>query len=570
MTQPEILDDKWGGKAMNPTVEFFHSAVRKLVAERFAASGKSWEEAVEDPSLELTREDFADIESQMLATGYRFEASAQVSTVEEPDKYKPEVGVGDSGQQATRRAGSTGRRLGDNVFRAKSDLTGTARLDQHRRHRHGHARSTASRTAPSPSSTTPAARSPRRSSRVSPASSAWAARSAPTSASSPVSTASRASWRPSSTGCRTATRSSSSTPSHAADAYAERRRGSPCPHHQGRLRGRARCPPAQLRRAARDTTPGSASPATSSTSSARPAPCRSRSSSRSTPTSRCPTSTPGTASPSCCARSTPPCRPRRSATAPARSRPHANIDHATGIIEQFYLGGRADPHGHGDAQAHRRPRRRHVASSTSRRRLNLALPPQPRAHPANNDAGTGASCCPSARCRSSRPTRSACSPGDKLHTAVVAASSPAVSQYALPQDTASAAWASTTAGPTRSRSGEMLVRDFVDLAEGDYPWLDGVAAGVELNNLTLPVIMKDTHFNIVDDWAQLRGPAQLRPRQHARRRPVHLRLPLRRATSRCTWTTPPSWPTTSTTCATRSRGHLASCGRRWPAGPATR
>jgi hypothetical protein len=40
----------------------------------------------------------------------------------------------------------------------------------------------------------------------------------------------------------------------------------------------------------------------------------------------------------------------------------------------------------------------------------------------------------------------------------------------------------------------------VDLAECDYPWMDGVAASIEHNNLTVPVIMKDTHFNMVDDW----------------------------------------------------------------------
>jgi hypothetical protein len=56
-------------------------------------------------------------------------------------------------------------------------------------------------------------------------------------------------------------------------------------------------------------------------------------------------------------------------------------------------------------------------------------------------------------------------------------------------------------GPYKTRAGhEMLVRDAVDLAECDYPWMDGVAAGIEHNNLTVPVIMKDTHFNIVDDW----------------------------------------------------------------------
>ncbi len=56
-------------------------------------------------------------------------------------------------------------------------------------------------------------------------------------------------------------------------------------------------------------------------------------------------------------------------------------------------------------------------------------------------------------------------------------------------------------GPYRtSGGGEMLVRDLVDLGECDYPWMDGVASKIEFNNLTIPVIMKDTHFHIVDDW----------------------------------------------------------------------
>jgi phosphohistidine swiveling domain-containing protein len=128
MTETGAIPDKWGGAAMNPTVEFFHSAVRKLVAERLAASGKTWEEAVGDPSLELTRDDFVRIEADMLATGYRFEASAQVSAVEEPDKYKPEGVIGDSGQQPRDEQGRLVVGAGDNVFHAKSDVTGTARL----------------------------------------------------------------------------------------------------------------------------------------------------------------------------------------------------------------------------------------------------------------------------------------------------------------------------------------------------------------------------------------------------------------------------------------------------------
>ena len=128
MTEAGAIPDKWGGEAMNPTVEFFHSAIRRLVAERLAASGKTWEESVVDPSFELTREDFVRIEADMLATGYRFEASAQVSAVEEPDKYKPEAAIADSGQQPRDEQGRLVVGTGDNVFQARGDVTGTARL----------------------------------------------------------------------------------------------------------------------------------------------------------------------------------------------------------------------------------------------------------------------------------------------------------------------------------------------------------------------------------------------------------------------------------------------------------
>lgn len=128
MTEAGAIPDKWGGEAMNPTVEFFHSAIRKVVAERLAASGKTWEEAVVDPALELTREDFVGIEADMLATGYRFEASAQVSAVEEPDKYKPEAAIADTGSQPRDEQGRLVVGTGDNVFQARGDVTGTARL----------------------------------------------------------------------------------------------------------------------------------------------------------------------------------------------------------------------------------------------------------------------------------------------------------------------------------------------------------------------------------------------------------------------------------------------------------
>lgn len=91
-----------------------------------------------------------------------------------------------------------------------------------------------------------------------------------------------------------------------------------------------------------------------------------------------------------------------------------------------------------------------------------------------------------------------CVPGDRLHKAV-AGFLAAASQYAFLKN-CECRLGIHNSGPYKVGDNEMLVRDFVDLAEGDYPWLDGVASEIEHNNLTMPVIMKDTHFSIVDDW----------------------------------------------------------------------
>lgn len=128
MADKGIAPDKWGEEASTPTVQFYHAAIRQLVAERFAASGLTWEEAVQDPGLELTRSDFEKMEADLLATGYRFDVSALVSLQEEPDKYKPLTTVGDSGNQPKDELGRSIVGLGDNVFQAGADVTGTARF----------------------------------------------------------------------------------------------------------------------------------------------------------------------------------------------------------------------------------------------------------------------------------------------------------------------------------------------------------------------------------------------------------------------------------------------------------
>lgn len=119
--------DKWATGPKSPTVAFFHDRVRELVQERLAQSGKSWEDAVFDPSLALAQEDFAAVEAKLLATGHRFDFSAQISVQESPDKYRP-VDAAGSGKNLEYDA--TGRAVvgeGDNVFHAE-DVTGVARF----------------------------------------------------------------------------------------------------------------------------------------------------------------------------------------------------------------------------------------------------------------------------------------------------------------------------------------------------------------------------------------------------------------------------------------------------------
>jgi phosphohistidine swiveling domain-containing protein len=119
--------DKWSRESATPLVERFHSAVRALAAEKFEASGMSWEEAVEAGVLLPTSEELEQIEADVLADGYKFDVSATISLKEEPEKYKPLAGIADSGEQESDEQGRMIVGAGDNVFRAPADVTGTAR-----------------------------------------------------------------------------------------------------------------------------------------------------------------------------------------------------------------------------------------------------------------------------------------------------------------------------------------------------------------------------------------------------------------------------------------------------------
>lgn len=92
-----------------------------------------------------------------------------------------------------------------------------------------------------------------------------------------------------------------------------------------------------------------------------------------------------------------------------------------------------------------------------------------------------------------------CKPGDRLHTAATAFMSTA-SQYGFLISCESRVSLHND-GPYKMADGrELMLRDFMDLGEGDYPWLDGVAAGVSHNSLTVTMALEGTHVYLTDDF----------------------------------------------------------------------
>lgn len=123
--------DKYGDEAQLEVVQHFHSRMRALFHQRVAESGKTWEEAVWDKDLQITAEDLWDIEKDLLDRGYRYTMSAQISVVEDPDKYET-TAVGsaadsDTGDETSPDGERREVGLGDNVVRKKDNVTGTAR-----------------------------------------------------------------------------------------------------------------------------------------------------------------------------------------------------------------------------------------------------------------------------------------------------------------------------------------------------------------------------------------------------------------------------------------------------------
>lgn len=120
-------------------------------------------------------------------------------------------------------------------------------------------------------------------------------------------------------------------------------------------------------------------------------------------------------------------------------------------------------------------------------------------HFTNKDAGHRAQILPERQIQVFHADIYTCEAGDDLHTAATAFMASA-SQYGFLISCESRISLNNT-GPYKLADGvEMLVRDFMDLSESDFPWLDDVAASVPHNNLTVPMTVKDVHFYLMDDW----------------------------------------------------------------------
>jgi hypothetical protein len=92
-----------------------------------------------------------------------------------------------------------------------------------------------------------------------------------------------------------------------------------------------------------------------------------------------------------------------------------------------------------------------------------------------------------------------CVPGDRLHRAAQAFLA-TVSQYGFLASCESRVTLNNSGPYKLADNRELIIRDFTDLAQGDYPWLDGIADDIPYNHLTVTMEATDCHFYLMDDW----------------------------------------------------------------------
>jgi hypothetical protein len=131
-------------------------------------------------------------------------------------------------------------------------------------------------------------------------------------------------------------------------------------------------------------------------------------------------------------------------------------------------------------------------------------------HITNKEFGHRAQILPERRLQVFHADMFDCVAGDALHSAANAFMA-AASQYGF-LITCESRISLCNSGPYKiADDREMLVRDFMDLSESDFPWLDDVAQDVPHNNLTVTLAVKDCHFYLVDDWGSFESKPEFKP-----------------------------------------------------------
>lgn len=120
-------------------------------------------------------------------------------------------------------------------------------------------------------------------------------------------------------------------------------------------------------------------------------------------------------------------------------------------------------------------------------------------HITNKEFGHRAQILPERRLQVFHADMYDCAPGDELQEAAHAFMASA-SQYGFLISCESRISLHNSGPYKLADNREMIIRDFMDLSESDFPWLDGVAKDVPYNNLTVTMAVRDCHFHLIDDW----------------------------------------------------------------------
>lgn len=121
-----------------PLMSAINNGIKDLVRRKFAESGLAWPDFVFGPAeTAISADELLEIHRRILASGYRYVASAVISAIEQPDAYAPIAGMGGQARHSFEHPmakvgpveddGKQERGQGDNVVQYPENLIGTAK-----------------------------------------------------------------------------------------------------------------------------------------------------------------------------------------------------------------------------------------------------------------------------------------------------------------------------------------------------------------------------------------------------------------------------------------------------------